>query len=405
MIDVKQIALPPYARTLFVDLNGDPAATGENPARPTTLQNALATAAFADAIVLGNGVYTTGAPIVIPVSNLTITSWDGTQTSNNTEIDDQIVIPAGITRLRLSCIRLDGGVLDQGSEGRHYFSFVNVNGSSIQRINPRRWFDLENCECPSAPVSITGVGSFAPEFGARGSLGTLSTVTCSATGGVNVFLSDLRRSGRVTLSNGARAFVQNAKSIVDNTQAVVADASTYVELRDSNLLNALGAPTAVALSGTYQLTGTVFDRATSTLGTDVANVAAFSALRVETVPANPTAAELFAVGAQGRLERRPVASLALAQQGPFAAQTTTTDGDLASPTAVTLQPLGAVQVAINGESVPPSYGVTTGACFFSGDGGSTARAQGAIVPGDLLYWNGSVAGYELAPTDDVVLLG
>jgi len=38
-------------------------------------------------------------------------------------------------------------------------------------------------------------------------------------------------------------------------------------------------------------------------------------------------------------------------------------------------------------------------CYFSGDGGVTPRAMPAIVAGDLLYWNGSVAGSQLTVTD------
>lgn len=40
-------------------------------------------------------------------------------------------------------------------------------------------------------------------------------------------------------------------------------------------------------------------------------------------------------------------------------------------------------------------------CYFSADGGTTARATAAITAGDTLYWNGTHAGYELAVTDQV----
>ena len=40
-------------------------------------------------------------------------------------------------------------------------------------------------------------------------------------------------------------------------------------------------------------------------------------------------------------------------------------------------------------------------CYFSADGGTTARAFSAIVSGDTLYWNGATAGFDLAGTDRV----
>jgi len=46
-------------------------------------------------------------------------------------------------------------------------------------------------------------------------------------------------------------------------------------------------------------------------------------------------------------------------------------------------------------------GVRTTDCYFSSDGGSTAKAIASIASGDTLYWNGTIAGFDLE-TDDVV---
>ena len=40
-------------------------------------------------------------------------------------------------------------------------------------------------------------------------------------------------------------------------------------------------------------------------------------------------------------------------------------------------------------------------CYFSNDGGTTARLVVDIEAGDILYWNGSIAGYQLDATDDI----
>lgn len=90
----------------------------------------------------------------------------------------------------------------------------------------------------------------------------------------------------------------------------------------------------------------------------------------------------------------------------MAALLTDQDGDLACNTAVANTPApsnvlsGAFQVLVNGVSVILGDGTKVGvAAYFSGDGGVTARNQRAIVAGDLLYWNPSVATYDLATTD------
>ncbi len=85
------------------------------------------------------------------------------------------------------------------------------------------------------------------------------------------------------------------------------------------------------------------------------------------------------------------------------AAVTTADFDDACVTTVATTPSGDgyVQVFVNGVKYPVGDGVRTKACYFSADGGTTARAISAIAAGDTLYWVGSVAGFELAATDRI----
>lgn len=63
---------------------------------------------------------------------------------------------------------------------------------------------------------------------------------------------------------------------------------------------------------------------------------------------------------------------------------------------------GYVRVFVNGAAVSLGDGLTTGSeCYFSDDGGLTAKAVADITVGDQLYWNASVAGYDL-DEDDLV---
>jgi hypothetical protein len=66
---------------------------------------------------------------------------------------------------------------------------------------------------------------------------------------------------------------------------------------------------------------------------------------------------------------------------------------------------GYVTVQVNGVSV--RLGGTTVApsdCYFSSAGPGVAKALDNIAAGDTLYWNASVAGYGLAPTDRIDFL-
>ena len=93
------------------------------------------------------------------------------------------------------------------------------------------------------------------------------------------------------------------------------------------------------------------------------------------------------------------------------ASLTTADGQLACATAVatTVSPSSAaggyVGVRVNGVSYLVGDATKVGvACYFSADGGATARSMKAIAAGDLLYWNGTIAGFQLDPTDSVDFL-
>ena len=81
---------------------------------------------------------------------------------------------------------------------------------------------------------------------------------------------------------------------------------------------------------------------------------------------------------------------------------TTADGD-DSGIVITHTPFSDsnVQILVNGVNVNLGDGAKNQACYFSVDGGTTARAIADIEGGDSLYWNGSIAGYELDGSDEI----
>lgn len=88
------------------------------------------------------------------------------------------------------------------------------------------------------------------------------------------------------------------------------------------------------------------------------------------------------------------------------ARVTTSDGQLATniPILGTPSAHGYVIITVNGIETLAANGEaqrTTYPCYFSGDGGATARASNAIVAGDFLYWNGSIAGLQLQVLDRI----
>jgi hypothetical protein len=65
--------------------------------------------------------------------------------------------------------------------------------------------------------------------------------------------------------------------------------------------------------------------------------------------------------------------------------------------AINSTPLGHVGVYINGVETDLGYGSTvSSSCYFSNDGGTTAKNIGNILSGDILYWNTTVAGFALS---------
>lgn len=80
---------------------------------------------------------------------------------------------------------------------------------------------------------------------------------------------------------------------------------------------------------------------------------------------------------------------------------TNTDGSLACNTAIldNPKPSSIVRVFINGVEVNVGGKTYPYDCYFSPNSGVTVRTPGDEKIGDKLYWNGSVAGYQLDTND------
>jgi hypothetical protein len=87
------------------------------------------------------------------------------------------------------------------------------------------------------------------------------------------------------------------------------------------------------------------------------------------------------------------------------ASTTVADGDAATATAVAADNFDGSRLSlyVNGVRYNIGDGTKVGVpAYISGDGGATARAFSAIVATDTIRWNGTVAGFQLAATTDIL---
>ena len=85
---------------------------------------------------------------------------------------------------------------------------------------------------------------------------------------------------------------------------------------------------------------------------------------------------------------------------------TAADGVLATATPIQFTPSqdGYVSVFVNGIQVQLGNGTRSADCYFSNSDGADARLYADIAQGDGLYWNGSIAGYELTADDLITLM-
>lgn len=101
-------------------------------------------------------------------------------------------------------------------------------------------------------------------------------------------------------------------------------------------------------------------------------------------------------------DSRKLPNLSLFDKG-LTANNTSGDGQRATNSTLTEEPLDSsyIDVKVNGVSYTVGDAVKTTSCYFSNDGGATAKSftsshpNGKISQGDSLYWNGSIAGFEL----------
>jgi hypothetical protein len=101
----------------------------------------------------------------------------------------------------------------------------------------------------------------------------------------------------------------------------------------------------------------------------------------------------------------PAGSVPVVPQKGLAVTATTVGNASSTAVAISTTPSndGYVGISINGVWYEVGNGVLTKDCYFSVDGGVTARTIAAITSGDILYWNGTNSGFNLDANDRIDL--
>jgi len=131
-----------------------------------TIQHALDS--FASKINLNFGTYAEDITVPAGYGTSGPVIWaDNTHDSQKTEIQGTVTIPAGVSRLRVYGVQFDGAgsktcLVDNGSEGRHYFENCTFNSSGaadcVQINNGNRWFEFIRSVI-DGKLNLTGTGT------------------------------------------------------------------------------------------------------------------------------------------------------------------------------------------------------------------------------------------------------
>jgi len=223
---------------------------------------------------------------------------------------------------------------------------------------------------------------------ALGSFGITHTIesdrTISTNEMYNVWGDFTIESGQ-TLNNDGRLVVVNGSFLNNGTYIQGTEGS--VEIVNTNLDYILGRGNAV--------------NGQDILWTDVTGnwIAGDSTTYLDTAAGNVHVTKEWV---ENKITLVPTLQLANKYESPLS--TVGNDQDSGITIDYTPSNNGFVDVKINGMSVRLGDGVKTRDCYFSADGGTTARSITDVEAGDSLYWNGLIAGYDLNSLTDEVSL-
>lgn len=195
---------------------------------------------------------------------------------------------------------------------------------------------------------------------------------------VNLALTGVINVDGVNSSTGERILAKNQTLPAENGIYIANDAGAWARSIDANSASELASASVFVEGGMLNADSAyVQTLAVTTLGTDPVAFVKFAIMTTDSVPT------------QFDKELIPAAGV-----GNFQ----TTGLSISSTPAGN----GHVAVLLNGLQQVLGDGVVTKDCYFSNDAGVTAQSISNIEsPTSILYWNGAVAGFDLAATDRI----
>lgn len=313
----------------------------------------------------------TNDPITVDTTTLTFTQFSGA---------GQVTAGNGLTKT--------GNTLDVGAGDG-----IQVNADSIEVLYGLVAAITTVNAGDTASAGVANTAARADHEHAVSTAAPGTTIKSDAASAAEGVATSLMRSDAQIVAQTA------APSVTIKSEATAASQGTSESLLRADAQ--LQAATAAPSGGTIQSdAGSPAQGSASTLLRSDATFTATTAAPVAVGTANAQGSSTSLARAD-HVHDAPAPTTADKDVAPAA-----TSGDASSTTiTITNTPAlaGMVQVVVNGVVYTLGDGVKTKDCYFSADGGTTARAISAITATDVLYWNGVIAGFDLATSDRVSL--
>ena len=264
--------LPTYSNVYWADPAGDAAEAGDNPAKPTTLANALSTATAGALIVLAPGTYSDGdgpasGTTTFSTANLTLQAAQATFTDGATTIlSDAIVFNASSGSPKIVGLQLTGNISDTSCPGDILLQGCYNGGgaTSITRTTPAANFEITDGDFDGTSYTSTGgTGQSLFIYGSKSRIGDISLGQAND----SLLTVNVERIGSISHTGGAGTLATYGPTLIQAPAPGDTISAVNVVWRTSGprVETNLGAPGTVTV-GVNFISDTVLDYTGSTLG-------------------------------------------------------------------------------------------------------------------------------------------
>ena len=255
-------------------------------------------------------------------------------------------------------------------------------------------------------VAATDAATYGQVTALAGGLSWKTAVRAATT--VNITLSGTQTIDTVSVVATNRVLVKN-QTLPEENGIYVAAAGAWARATDMDSASEFDGAACLIQEGSQQSTAWTETATVVTVGVDPVTFVQFDSAVITATNGLQRVGNVLSILPDG--DSTAVTGSGLKASVPTTANknqasaATTVDNDTTGITITTTPGgNGMVDVLVNGLQYTLGQGTKISVdAYFSADGGTTARAIAAIVAGDTLYWNQSVAGFNLAVIDKISL--